>query len=352
MDKVGLWSAITLRRIFEEFRPVSILNLLQIVLISSQQSFHPHKELLPFYRYIRIDFLSYYGTEYFCPVSLLRVYGLTQMEEWKSDVWKAEWEASQGDVGTISEPSVITLEGRLTSSITNDSAGTNSSEFPTITGETTPPNSADPSPMESIEAEAPPTPILEHVVPATPDISIVGTGITTTAAVKEDQAIPLEIVRTAPPTHSTTSTSDLNRETNESVIRPAEVDVDALRPPQFTEAEHTTREASSASLTSVEIHPTSSITSTSASVSSPPIESPQTIIRTVSTTIVLSAATPSASSIIPSGESIYRMIINRLNGLEANQTLYAKYFEEQGKMVNIRMERLEEDIGRLGGIVS
>ncbi len=46
------------------------------------------------------------------------------------------------------------------------------------------------------------------------------------------------------------------------------------------------------------------------------------------------------------------MIINRLNVLEANQTLYAKYLEEQGRMVSIRMERLEEDIGRLGGIVS
>jgi hypothetical protein len=351
MDKVGLWSATTLRRIFEEFKHVSILSLLQIVLISSQQSFHPRKELLPFYRYIRIDFLSYYGAEYFCPVSLLRVYGLTQMEEWKSDVWKAEWEASRGDVGTISEPSVITLEGRPTSSTTNDSAVTNNTESLAITRETTPPNSADPSSTELTEAKAPHTPILEHVVLATPDISIVGTSITTTAAVKEDQAVPLENVHTAPPTRSTPSTSDLSREANEPVIRPVNGHFDA---PQSTEAENTTREASSASLTSVEAHTTSSTTSTSTSISGAPIESPQTIIRTVSTTIVLSAATPSASpsSVIPSGESIYRMIINRLNVLEANQTLYAKYLEEQGRMVNIRMERLEEDIGRLGGIVS
>ncbi|KZS93724.1 Sad1/UNC-like protein, partial [Sistotremastrum niveocremeum HHB9708] len=49
------------------------------------QTFHPIVELRPFYRYMRIDFLSNYGNEYFCPVSLLRVYGLTQMEEWKWD---------------------------------------------------------------------------------------------------------------------------------------------------------------------------------------------------------------------------------------------------------------------------
>ncbi|PPQ84735.1 hypothetical protein CVT26_014745, partial [Gymnopilus dilepis] len=43
-----------------------------------------------FYRFIRIDFLSHYGTEYYCPVSLLRVYGLTHLEEWKWEVWEAE----------------------------------------------------------------------------------------------------------------------------------------------------------------------------------------------------------------------------------------------------------------------
>jgi hypothetical protein len=38
--------------------------------------------------------------------------------------------------------------------------------------------------------------------------------------------------------------------------------------------------------------------------------------------------------------------------LEGNQTLYARYVEEQGRMVNVRLERMEEDIGRLGGTVS
>ncbi|GAK66294.1 sad1/UNC domain protein [Moesziomyces antarcticus] len=36
-----------------------------------------------FFRYVRIDFLEHFGSEYYCPVSLLRVYGITEMEEWK-----------------------------------------------------------------------------------------------------------------------------------------------------------------------------------------------------------------------------------------------------------------------------
>jgi hypothetical protein len=50
-----------------------------------EQSFHPPTSLRDFYRYIRIDFHSHYGSEFYCPVSLLRVYGLTHLEEWKWD---------------------------------------------------------------------------------------------------------------------------------------------------------------------------------------------------------------------------------------------------------------------------
>lgn len=38
-----------------------------------------------FYRYLRIDFLSHYGSEYYCPVSLLKVYGLTQLDAYRRD---------------------------------------------------------------------------------------------------------------------------------------------------------------------------------------------------------------------------------------------------------------------------
>lgn len=34
-------------------------------------------------RYVRIEFLSHYGNEYYCPVSLLRVHGTTMMEEFR-----------------------------------------------------------------------------------------------------------------------------------------------------------------------------------------------------------------------------------------------------------------------------
>lgn len=36
-------------------------------------------------RYLRIEFLTHYGTEFYCPVSLIRVHGTTMMEEYKHD---------------------------------------------------------------------------------------------------------------------------------------------------------------------------------------------------------------------------------------------------------------------------
>src|SRR5262249_50381140 len=35
-------------------------------------------------RYLRVEFLTHYGNEYYCPVSLLRVHGTTMMEEFRS----------------------------------------------------------------------------------------------------------------------------------------------------------------------------------------------------------------------------------------------------------------------------
>lgn len=52
-----------------------------------------------FFRYVRIDFLEHFGSEYYCPVSLLRVYGITEMEEYKRG-----FEEPSGDMDPIPEP--------------------------------------------------------------------------------------------------------------------------------------------------------------------------------------------------------------------------------------------------------
>ena len=67
-------------------------------------------------RYLRIEFLTHFGNEYYCPVSLLRVHGTTMMEEFNHDVKgsKAEEEidgdaeGAEKDEGKASD--VVTAE--------------------------------------------------------------------------------------------------------------------------------------------------------------------------------------------------------------------------------------------------
>ena len=287
------------------------------------------------------------------------------MEEWKSDVWKAEWEASQMTAEQISspEPTVIILEGRPAPSTSKEwttevntgdimSAVVNSSNSTAIT--------EDHRASKTTESDLP-----ESVI-TIPEVSLPGiTSPPSKEAPERTREIPpgqITITHAAEDSNLSTGSTLRSDDVAEELVPAAEAEF--IRSSMSTEVDQstTTTADSQAQITSLNVATTTVI---SPSVSSSSIPSPHpggavsgdipqqaTITETVSTTIILSAAMPSASPSVPNGESIYRMIINRLTMLEGNQTLYARYIEEQGRTVNARLERMEEDIGRLGGIVS
>jgi hypothetical protein len=49
-------------------------------------------------KYLRIEFLTHYGQEYYCPVSLLRVHGKTMIDDYRNDVKAASGEDMDDDV--------------------------------------------------------------------------------------------------------------------------------------------------------------------------------------------------------------------------------------------------------------
>ncbi len=69
-------------------------------------------------RYIRVEFLTHFGNEYYCPVSLVRVHGTTMMEEFNHDLKSAtgeddpENEIGEGEEGEESEsvPRIVTAD--------------------------------------------------------------------------------------------------------------------------------------------------------------------------------------------------------------------------------------------------
>ncbi|KAI0200702.1 UNC-like C-terminal-domain-containing protein [Astrocystis sublimbata] len=54
-------------------------------------------------RYLRVEILSHYGNEYYCPVSLLRVHGLRMLDSWKQ-VDPSELEGDEDSPLAVSEP--------------------------------------------------------------------------------------------------------------------------------------------------------------------------------------------------------------------------------------------------------
>ncbi|WFD34940.1 hypothetical protein MCUN1_001786 [Malassezia cuniculi] len=58
-----------------------------------------------YYRYLRIDFLEHYGSEHYCPVSVLRVYGRNEREDADDDMEEdEEYEESTPEIESPAEP--------------------------------------------------------------------------------------------------------------------------------------------------------------------------------------------------------------------------------------------------------
>lgn len=58
-------------------------------------------------RYLRIEFLTHYGNEYYCPVSLLRVHGTTMMEEFNYEMKNSKGEDEADETDDEEQPEEI-----------------------------------------------------------------------------------------------------------------------------------------------------------------------------------------------------------------------------------------------------
>ncbi|KAG8684308.1 hypothetical protein FRC11_012290 [Ceratobasidium sp. 423] len=262
------------------------------------QTFRLYNLPYTFYRYIRIEFRSHYGKEYFCPVSLLRVYGLTQMEDWRIEEWKQEWQARR--------PAELTISNEPT----HDS-----------------PNPSTEEPARS-----------EH---------------------QEGEGIPAEVLHGANPSEDPTSVSSATNhmesfnstlQTNDSGSSiPRNSSLDDRNPIHLNNAEgvHPFNSSSNgtddARLTAADANAKTNGTKGTKSKAPGPASTTTPVLRATH------IATPMPST---GGESIYRTIWNRLDMLERNSTLSLRYVEEQNQSVRQALRRLEEEVGRLRALTN
>ncbi|KAL4957751.1 hypothetical protein BDW69DRAFT_191370 [Aspergillus filifer] len=67
-------------------------------------------------RYLRIEFLTHYGNEFYCPLSLIRVHGTTMLEEYKHDGEVSRIEDEPEDVAEPASESQTVMESEVPSS--------------------------------------------------------------------------------------------------------------------------------------------------------------------------------------------------------------------------------------------
>ena len=299
------------------------------------KSFHPPPTLRDFYRIIRIDFHSHYGSEYYCPLSLLRVYGLTQLEEWQWETWEAESRAKRSVEEASSPIEVAAERPKPAQTPPSESLSTaNASETPSPI--TTGNNDSSTVGSPSITSGSIPT---AADIPSSPEFGSLSSSSRANSA--SPDSFP-------PKTETQDVSHDSSRHRSDPVYH-TPVSLSSSLP-----SSHAHSTASDTHSSSIFIDLTQSVSSSSSSSysASPSSRGSAAAPDSGSLSTLSPSYLPPSPPVSTGGESIYRTIMNRLTALEANTTLYARYVEEQTTGMREVLRRLTEDLGRLEGIVS
>ncbi|KAG5636177.1 hypothetical protein H0H81_008912 [Sphagnurus paluster] len=310
------------------------------------QSFHPPTSLRDFYRYIRIDFLSHYGSEYYCPVSLLRVYGLTHLEEWKWDMWEQESRAKLSSADGIQSPSSINdvadppAPKHVPDTVGESKAAGASTNLSDIV------TTEKPATVPSADLNA------AHIVIPLSSGSVHTFASQTMQSMEQGTPSVTPAVKPPVPSPSTSATNDLH-----DSLRPISVSMISVMLPSAT-TRPSTIQPSPVTVASQSESAANDLNSSRSAVTTPlqntiSANAPATTITTpTSSSIVIAipVVSPPAFPVTTGGESIYRTIMNRLTALEANHTLYTRYTEQQTNNMYKMLRRVGEDVGRLEGI--
>ncbi|KAM3071961.1 hypothetical protein ACMFMG_008429 [Clarireedia jacksonii] len=301
-------------------------------------------------RYIRIEFLSHYGKEYYCPLSLVRVHGTRMLESWK------ETEANNDEDDL--EESEEAAEEEFVPEAVADAVQTSSAEVNHVESVTVTKVEAVASraPKEvhkeetPIETQAPPQATTPWKTPCLDGLGLLlgnrtsmcspsdtPESVRTSQATGGKESTSAKLTVQVPPTPEMISTifTD-NGITSSSVAYTGPSAQQTSSEGQASLSPSFIREAHDASTATREI----SDPPTSASSATHVVSKSQNITaqnKTKSTT------TSSGSGPLPTiQESFFKAVSRRLQLLETNSTLSLKYIEEQSRMLREAFTKVEK----------
>ena len=304
-------------------------------------------------RYLRIEFLTHYSNEYYCPVSLLRVHGTTMMEEFRhqEEAARAEEEGYEDDVVEAgAEEDVMVPE----STNTRDDAklGQEFEANATISQEETVIDSSDArqkSSNESVTAQQDTEPEEDEEANDHMEVALL-------YEAEHSLLIPFNA--------SNVVCYQIEREELQSTVESSESThtsaPQAEEPPSkpMTESKSSVHQLSSvpASVSGVSPDAAGSIASTISASSSTPVTEPKNVLSTTNVSLPTRASNhtqqdqgkiPSSTTTPPHAnpttqENFFKSIHKRLQLLEVNSTLSLQYIEDQSRILRDAFTKVEK----------
>ncbi|UJO18487.1 uncharacterized protein CLAFUR5_07162 [Fulvia fulva] len=339
-------------------------------------------------KYLRIEFLSQYGTEHFCPISLLRVHGTTMIEDYRH---QEDFARGDDDDEAALEPEVVPIAPIAQEPATSSDSSTVEAISSTVVAESKPSAGEPQKQAESEERAASQPGWVEKLVPnAAADLNVTGTmqvgayqpsngnmtcesptvtsGVEATSESYKIPGLSGAVSPSAEPSFSPESIT--GEETPASAAKETSNSTNSTVTSALTSLPHIAS-------TGPEQSPESQIPGTSFS----PVPSSETHNKTVPEGTVpdaaLHSASPIESMIAPnnvtttppsaqsatstnptravasstasekppqpsSQESFFKSFNKRLNQLEANSTLSLQYIEEQSRILRDAFSKVEK----------
>ena len=273
-------------------------------------------------KYLRIEFLSHYGNEYYCPVSLLRVHGTRMLDAWKESEGDDVEETIDGPAletaANTSQATEPTTESSQPSNVTDQ--GSQHMQFDVEMGLSpwSPPFQFDPS-RETCATGSPTTthPTSESPSPADGETL---TPSTTTQPPAADQS---------PTSQADGSSSQAAAETSSPMGAASTV----VPPPPST------------SSPSTKVDTDNNNTASNVSVAQPPTKTNTTdpTAQTHHSTSKNKTSTSTSQSSSPTvQESFFKTVTKRLQFLESNTSLSLQYIEDQSRFLQEALKKMEK----------
>jgi hypothetical protein len=316
-------------------------------------------------RYLRIEFLTHYGNEYYCPVSLLRVHGTTMMDEFRHQEEVARGESQDEEV--VADPDVP-VQTPIPPETPTASPETQESTVEVITSSDSQPSetSHEPHARAVIEKVDLTEDIEEYLgqCSAYPDL-LRSFGLLAPDYPSCRMGEQPQVLKTATASMGASSISSLSTpQASSSADRPSNSVTNSASPedskvqvPSSSAQSSTssTTPGSNSKVGSVDSSTNAnrpSTSSTSSTVVAPPVSRPReeaassSVPRNSTPPSNSTRAAPSSTTAHPAQpstqESFFKSVHKRLQQLESNSTLSLQYIEEQSRILRDAFSKVEK----------